>query len=153
MYYFVHNFLSSTIPLSFTNFISQSQNTELIKLYPNSDLVWTRELSATFIQPQMSFANFPIDKQNFPIFIQSYSCNNKFITLGINTDNTENFYSKQISKYIQNQLWNFDSSSFYKTTTVDIHDLNNVFEIISINLMVSRSGKNCQMDIISKTMF
>eukprot|EP01038_Epipyxis_sp_PR26KG_P016287 gene16287-22184_t len=83
---------------------------ELIKLYPNGTIYWSRHLLATFSQPQMSFKTYPLDNQNFSFVIQSYAFDNKFIKcllygspVILNEDSQQ--YNKPYLK--QNQIWTY----------------------------------------------
>ena len=53
----------------------------LIKLKPNGVLFWSRQMIATFSNPQMPFRQFPQDTQNFTITIESFSYDNKILNL------------------------------------------------------------------------
>lgn len=84
----------------------------LIKIKPNGTLFWSRQMIATFSNPQMPFRNFPKDTQNFSITIESFSYDNKLLTLYfINNKAVVLLDSLRTGKSIisTNQLWTYQS--------------------------------------------
>ena len=93
---------------------------ELIKLYSDGTVYWSRHVVVTFVEPAISFQRYPLDKQNFSIVMQSYAFDVKFLNLLqypspviFNGDTQEGL------NYVQeNQLWSYSDYSCYTVVEV-----------------------------------
>ena len=101
--------------ISFYQVLDMNVVAELIKVYRDGTVYWSRHVVVTFAEPAISFTSYPLDQQNFSIVLQSYAFDVKFVNL-IQYANpiTYNGDAQSGVNYIQeNQLWTFEDYSCY----------------------------------------
>jgi len=118
---------------------------ELIKVFPNCTIFWSRHIIATFPQPQMNFKRYPLDQQNFSIILQSFSFDNEIIQLNFDggsavvllTEDQNNEPSVDL-----NQLWSYDSNTayIYNDLIPSAYNPNRMFSTAAINLSFNRQS-------------
>ena len=93
---------------------------ELIKLYDDGTVYWSRHVVVTFVEPAISFERYPLDTQNFSIVMQSYAFDVRFLNLQqYPTPVIFNGDYQQGVNYIQeNQLWTYTDYSCYTVVEV-----------------------------------
>lgn len=67
--------------LIFMNVNEKEILSEFVRFYPNGTFFWSRHMMATFSEPNMNYAKFPQDSQNFSLTLQSYSYIKEFVTV------------------------------------------------------------------------
>lgn len=101
--------------IAFYQVLDMNMVAELIKVYQNGTLYWSRHVVATFAEPAISFEAYPLDQQNFSIVMQSYAFDINFLTLTQYANPiTYNGDVQNGVNYIQeNQLWTYEDYSYY----------------------------------------
>jgi hypothetical protein len=96
--------------------ISSEKQSELIHLFPNGSLWWSRHLVAVLKQGQMSLKNYPMDNQEFIIAFESFGYDTRFVELKPFTAMetvTFNVDPHSHRPFVAiNPLWTFKSSQY-----------------------------------------
>lgn len=104
---------------------STSQFAELLKIYPNGTIYWSRQFQATLTEEAMQFVDYPLNNQNFTMTAESYAWDTAFLNLNLYEPPVElNVYSQSslVPSIDQNQLWTYlgytASTKIIKTPTL-----------------------------------
>ena len=99
---------------------------ELIRLATNGRMYWSRHMIMTFANPQMAFQQFPNDRQDFTITMESFAYDNRVIRLSfingqsvvLNTDVSGSVLIEN------NELWEYITHNSKIITTLAPSPLN-----------------------------
>ena len=86
---------------------------EVVRLYPNGGLFWSRQTITTLTEGQMDLHKFPIDTQTFTLTFQSYSMSAAFLVLKLLPESVAKNLDSYNNEYFinLNQVWTFESAN------------------------------------------
>jgi hypothetical protein len=86
---------------------------EVVRLYPDGSLFWSRQTITTLTEGQMELRQFPIDTQTFTLTFQSYSMSSAFLILKLLPESVAKNLDSYNGKYFidLNQVWTFQSAN------------------------------------------
>jgi hypothetical protein len=85
---------------------------ESIKLFPNGSMFWSQQMLVTVPEPQMNFADYPVDVQNFSLVLQSYAFDSNIINLNFQSNTAvklQKTYQSGSPTISYNPLWSYQS--------------------------------------------
>mmetsp|Transcript_983 Transcript_983/g.1321 ORF Transcript_983/g.1321 Transcript_983/m.1321 type:complete len:428 (+) Transcript_983:129-1412(+) len=117
----VTSYVRSQVPLEiwlpdifFYSVMDVNQIKEMIKIYPNGSMFWSRHLIVSFPEPQMNFKQYPLDRQNFSIVLQSFAHDSTTLSMSFVSNAAVALLTNPQYKtpliYL-NQLWIYQSYS------------------------------------------
>lgn len=122
-----------------------SVEAELIKIFPNCTIFWSRHIIGTFPQPQMNYKRYPLDQQNFSIILQSFSFDSKIIQLTFSGGPAVVLLTQEGNSEPSvnlNQLWSYNSYSgfIYNQLIPSTYNPNRMFSTAAIYLNFNRQS-------------
>lgn len=141
-----NNPLSVWLPdIAFFKSLDVEQVVQTIVLYEGGNFFWSRHVKVTYAQPQMYFAKYPLDVQNFSFVVQSYAFDATLLQLALYDDAVlfQADGQQHGELYInENQLWNYEAFTAYTLDEIvpNPADANNPwhFSTLYINLRFAR---------------
>jgi hypothetical protein len=88
---------------------------QMVKLFPNGTLFWSRHYMVTLTEATMNLMKYPLDNQNFSMTFQSYAYDSNFLTITLFPKAVSFNYDDQLGvNYVDmNQLWTYNYFTAY----------------------------------------
>jgi hypothetical protein len=95
--------------------VDLNQLAQMVKLFPNGTIFWSRHYMVTLTEATMNLIKYPLDNQNYTMTFQSYAYDSNFLTISLfpkaisfNVDDQSG-----INYVDMNQLWTYNYFTAY----------------------------------------